>query len=77
MRKIDPTLERSLQKVKSHFVWHLDMLEMQLSSSDLNQESTRSLSGSTKISNIIWKYWLSVNDFILEWAVFIYPNLIT
>lgn len=54
--KIDPTLERSLQKVKSHFVWHLDVLEMKLSSNDLNQESTRRLSGSPKISNITWEY---------------------
>lgn len=50
--KIDPTLERSLQKVKSHVVWHLDVLEMKLLSNDLNQESTRRLSGSPKISNI-------------------------
>jgi len=52
MRKIDPDLERSLQKVKSHFVRHLNALEMKLSSSDLNQESARRLSGSPKISNI-------------------------
>lgn len=49
---------------------------MKLSSSDLNQESARRLSGSPKISNITSGYWLSVIDSLLDWAVLIYLSQI-
>lgn len=73
MTKIYPTPEMSLQKIKSHFIWHLEAIEMKLSS---DQESIRRLSGSPASSNITWEYLLSVIDSVLDWAVFRDPSQI-
>lgn len=49
-------------------------LEMELSSRDFNQKSSRRLSGSPGTADIAWEYWLSVTDPVLERAVLTYPS---